>query len=114
MVKCLAEKHEVIKQKVQNNNSFSNNLEKTSKIFSLLADPTRMKIVLSLMEGELCVYHICDIVGGKQSAVSQHLRKLKDGKILKCRKESNLVLYSLADLHVVNIINQAIEHISCD
>ncbi|MBR2869992.1 MAG: winged helix-turn-helix transcriptional regulator [Clostridia bacterium] len=114
MVKCLAEKHEVIKQKIQNMNNFSNNIEKTSKIFSLLADPTRMKIVLSLMEGELCVYHICDIVGGKQSAVSQHLRKLKDGKILKCRKESNLVLYSLADLHVVNIINQAIEHISCD
>ena len=94
MVKCLAEKHEVIKQKIQNMNNFSNNIEKTSKIFSLLADPTRMKIVLSLMEGELCVYHICEIVGGKQSAVSQHLRKLKDGKILKCRKESNLVLYS--------------------
>ena len=65
------------------------------------------------MEGELCVYHICEITGGKQSATSQHLKKLKDNFIVKSRKEANQVLYSIADEHVKFIVKTAIEHKDC-
>ena len=114
MDKCLTEKHESIRNKLTCSKEYSLGVESASEIFALLGDKTRMKIVLALMEGELCVYHICEITGGKQSAISQHLRKLKDGHLVKCRKEANQVLYSLADEHVSLIIKTALEHRYCD
>ncbi|MBO4594468.1 MAG: helix-turn-helix transcriptional regulator, partial [Clostridia bacterium] len=50
---------------------------------------------------------------GSQSAVSQHLRKLKDAKVVKCLKTGNQVLYSLADEHVYTIIKTALKHRHC-
>ena len=102
-----------IREKLNTSQEYIENVEKVSKIFSLLGESARMKILLSLMEGELCVYHICEITGAKQSATSQHLRKLKDNGIIKCRKEANQVLYSLKDEHVKMIIQTALVHKDC-
>ncbi len=113
MEKCISEKHEQIREKLFNSEKYSESVDKISKIFSLLGEPSRMKIVLALLEGELCVYHICEITGGKQSATSQHLRKLKDSNIVKSRKDSNQVLYSLSDEHVKEIVKIAIRHKDC-
>ena len=110
---CRTENHRKIKDKLSNCDEFIEKVEETSRIFSLLGDRTRMKIVLSLMEGELCVFHICEIVGGSQSSVSQHLRKLKDAKVVKCVKAGNQVLYSIADEHVHTIIKTALKHMHC-
>lgn len=110
---CFSCNHEKIKEKLLNSDSFSKKVVNASEIFALLGDVTRMRIMLSLMEGELCVYHICEVAGGKQSAISQHLRKLKDANLVKFRKLGNQVLYSIADEHVVKIIMQAIEHLDC-
>ena len=113
MKDCCTKNHDLIKQKLVNSQEYMQNVEEVSKIFSLLGDATRMKILLALMEGELCVYHICEIVGGKQSAISQHLRKLKDYKIVKSKKLANQVLYSIADEHVSAIIRLGLEHKGC-
>lgn len=113
MNKCCTEKHEYIREKLLNSSEYVESVEDVSKIFSLLGDPSRMKIVLALMEGELCVYHLCEITGGKQSATSQHLRKLKDNGILKCRKEANQVLYSISDEHITSIVSTALAHKNC-
>ena len=110
---CGTENHEKIKEKLLNSIEFNQTVEDASKIFSLLGEANRMKIILALMEGELCVYHICEITGAKQSATSQHLRKLKDNRIVKSRKEANQVLYSIADHHVATIIKNTIEHLNC-
>lgn len=113
MQKCQTGQHEKIREKLSGSKEYLLNVDKVSKIFSLLGEPARMKIVLALTEGELCVYHICEITGAKQSATSQHLRKLKDNYIVRCRKVSNQVLYSIADEHVANIVKTALEHINC-
>lgn len=110
---CGNERHRLIKERLSSSSKYKKDVENVSKIFSMLGEPARMKIVLSLMEGELCVYHICEITGAKQSATSQHLRKLKDCGIIKSRKEANQVLYSLSDEHVVTIINTALIHKDC-
>jgi len=110
---CQDEKHNKIREKLNTSQEYVENVEKVSKIFSLLGESARMKILLSLMEGELCVYHICEITGAKQSATSQHLRKLKDNGIIKCRKEANQVLYSLKDEHIRTIIQTALVHKDC-
>ena len=111
---CNTDKHEGIKAKLLSSEEYNKAVESASNIFALLGEPNRMKIILALMEGELCVYHICEITGAKQSATSQHLRKLKDNGIVKFRKEANQVLYSIADEHVVSIINNTLEHLKCN
>lgn len=113
MKECFTENHERIRQKLSKSDKFLSRVEDASKIFAMLGEPARMKIILALMEGELCVYHICEITGGKQSAISQHLRKLKDSKILKSRKEANQVLYSICDDHIYTIVKTALEHSKC-
>ena len=113
MKSCFTDKHEKIRKKLSNSEKFLSGVEEASKIFAMLGEPVRMKIILALMEGELCVYHICEITGGKQSAISQHLRKLKDSKIVKSRKEANQVLYSICDEHIFTIVKTALEHSKC-
>ena len=113
MENCYTEKHEEIKNKLSGSAQFLSGVEEASRIFALLGEPNRMKIILALMEGELCVYHICEITGGKQSATSQHLRKLKDNHIVKSRKEANQVLYSICDEHIYTIVKMALEHSKC-
>lgn len=113
MKACSEKEHLRIKEKFNDSGDFVEKVKDISNIFALLGEPNRMKILLALMEGELCVYHICEITGGKQSATSQHLRKLKDNKLVKCRKEANQVLYSIADDHVKSIISLALEHKNC-
>ncbi len=114
MESCKSNNHEKIKNKLINSPEFSEKVKEASNIFSLLGDESRMRILLALCEGELCVYHICEITGGKQSATSQHLRKLKDNNIVKSRKEANQVLYSLADEHIKEIIEICMIHLECD
>ena len=113
MKECISCNHERIREKLKNSNDYLEKVNLASKLFSLLGDPSRMKIVLALMEGELCVYHICEVTGAKQSATSQHLRKLKDANVVKARKESNQMLYSIADDHVTTILKTVIEHMKC-
>ena len=110
---CGTEKHESIKNRLKESETYQENVERVSRIFALLGEPNRMKIMLALMEGELCVYHLCEITGGKQSAISQHLRKLKDERIVKTRREANQILYSVADEHVSLIIKTALDHLKC-
>ena len=113
MESCFTENHEKIKKKLADSDEFNSGVEEVSKIFSMLGEPNRMKIILALMEGELCVYHICEITGGKQSAISQHLRKLKDNHIVKSRKDATQVLYSISDEHIYSIVKMALEHVKC-
>lgn len=110
---CKCENHVKIRDMLCGSKDYCENVEKISNIFSLLGDYSRMKILLALLEGELCVNHICEITALKQSITSQHLRKLKDNSVIKSRKLGNHVLYSLKDEHVVDIIRLALAHKDC-
>ena len=59
--------------------------------FKVISEPSRLKILLALSGGELCVEHITEAVGGNQSAVSHQLKILKDNKIVKGRSEERRV-----------------------
>ena len=82
--------------------------------FKVISEPSRLKILLALAAGELCVEHITEAVGGNQSAVSHQLRTLKDNRILKCRREGKKVLYSISDGHILTMIEMAKEHLDCN
>ena len=89
-------------------------LETTCNIFKMLSEPSRLKIVLALLEGEMCVYHIVEATGGKQSAVSHQLRVLKDGKVIRARRNGQNVAYSIADEHIAQMVAIGVEHARCE
>lgn len=106
--------HEKSLQRAKENVLSQQDVEKICKIFYLLSDPGRFKIVQTLLEGELCVYHLCEICQSNISAVSHQLRLLKDNHIVKARKFGKNVEYSIADMHVREIIEMGIRHLSCE
>lgn len=89
------------------------NIERVCNSFRVIGEPSRLRIVLALLQGEMCVYHIVEACGGTQSGVSHQLRVLKDNRIVKSRREGQNVLYSIADEHIVKIIALSEEHLNC-
>ena len=70
-------------------------IEKMVETLKLLSDKTRLTILLLLKERELCVFELVDILQTSQPNVSQHIRKLKDGGLVKEAKKGQWVYYSL-------------------
>lgn len=74
--------------------SKENTISQLSYILGLAGNEVRLKILYSLYEeNELCVCDLSDILGMNISAISQHLRKLKDGNIVDVRKEGQTYFY---------------------
>ncbi len=71
--------------------------EKVSGYFSLLAEPTRLKILHALCDGEKPVNTVVETVGSSQTNVSRHLNAMYRSGVLSRRKEANLVFYAIAD-----------------
>lgn len=89
-------------------------IEEMGQRFKTLSEPSRLKILLALSLGELCVDHIVEAVGGNQSAVSHQLKTLKDNRIVKSRRDGKKILYSVSDGHVLTMIQVAKEHLDCN
>ena len=65
---------------------------------ALAGNEVRLKILFLLQEeGQLCPCDLSDILGMNISAVSQHLRKMKDGKIVTSKKTGQTIFYSVTD-----------------
>lgn len=86
-------------------------IQHLSKMFKALGDPTRLRILYLLGEGEMMATKISEELGLEQSAVSHQLKKLFELRLVKKRKERNTVIYSQADSHVLQILTDAFTHI---
>lgn len=80
-------------------------------LFKVFGDTTRIKILYTLMEHELCVADIAELTGITQSAASHQLRALKQARLVKFRRDGKNVMYSLSDNHVYTILAQGLTHI---
>lgn len=81
-------------------------------LFKVFGDTTRIKILYSLFETELCVYEIANLLKMEQSAISHQLKILKDAKLIESRREGKANIYYLADDHVRLIIGQGYNHLT--
>ena len=79
--------------------------------FKIFADSTRIRILCTLLCGEMCVSEIGDALDMTQSAISHQLRVLKQAKLVKNRRNGKTVYYSLSDGHIISILSQGLEHI---
>lgn len=86
-------------------------LQRLALTYKLLGDPTRLKIVMALKSGDMCVCDLAAYIGLSESAVSHQLRRLRDLAIVKHRREGQILYYSLDDAHIVELIEMGAQHV---
>lgn len=79
--------------------------------FQILANPTRLQIVRALGGRELCVGDLAAAVGASPSAVSHHLRQLRQMRLVRHRRDGKLTFYALDDEHVGRLFDLGLEHV---
>lgn len=79
-----------------------------AEVFSLLCDPTRVRIILALREGECSVGELAELIGKSPTVISQHLAKLRLGRIVTFRHVGNRSHYCLVDEHARTLVEHAI------
>lgn len=82
-----------------------------SELFRALGDASRIRILSAITERELNVSVIANIVGISESAVSHHMRGLRQMRLVKARKDGREVYYALDDDHVTWLFKQGLEHV---
>ncbi len=85
--------------------------ERLALTYKALGDPTRLKILMALSGEEMCVCDLAAFLGLTESAVSHHLRRLKDLALVKSRRDGQILYYSLDDDHVSEILKIGLDHI---
>lgn len=103
--------HDAVLNMVRNELPTDELLCDLADLFKVFGDTTRMKILFSLFESELCVCAIAELLGMAQSAISHQLKVLKTNKLVDCRREGKTIYYFLADDHVRSIIAQGFDHL---
>lgn len=83
-------------------------VELAVEIFAMLADPTRVRIVLALRGGELPVGRLAELVEKAPAAVSQHLAKMRLARMVSTRQEGTRVFYRLENEHAGQLVQDAI------
>lgn len=88
-----------------------NDLYFLTEFFKALGTPTRVRILLVLMEQDACVSDLADRLGLAQSAVSHQLSLLKANKLVRPRRDGKMIFYTLVDDHVRMVIEKGTEHV---
>ncbi len=78
--------------------------------FRMLSDPTRVKILWALLQGETSVGALAELVQSSATAVSQHLSKLRLVGLVESRREGAFIYYSATDAHVQRLLAEALSH----
>lgn len=80
-------------------------------LYAALADPTRARIVHLLLQQEMCTCDLALVLGVSDSAVSQHLRPLRNLRLVRWRRAGKIVYYSLDDSHVAQVVQVGLAHL---
>ena len=104
--------HEETITYVRQDISSDDQLTAMSKLFKVFGDSTRINILAALNCHEMCVCDLAVLMDMTKSAVSHQLRVLRDNNLVKFKKKGKHAYYSLADDHVKEILDLALEHIN--
>ena len=81
-----------------------------AETFRMLADPTRVKLLWALMQGESSVSCLAELAGATPTSVSQHLAKLRLAGLVRGRREGTFIYYTAANTHVQSLLAEALSH----
>lgn len=79
-----------------------------AEVFTLLSDATRVRIILALRDTEKSVNALAEEIGKSPTVISQHLAKLRWGKIVGARQEGNRAFYRVIDEHASILVTHAV------
>ncbi len=82
-----------------------------ANLFEALSDPTRIRIISALIEGEIGVGDLVERIGLTKSAISHQLRGLRDKRIIRTRKQGRNVFVCIDDEHVVELFKRGLDHV---
>lgn len=82
-----------------------------AELFRAFSDTSRVRILSALAAKELNVSALAEMVGVSQSAVSHHLRGLRQMGLVTARREGKEVYYRIEDEHIVALFQQGVKHI---
>lgn len=85
-------------------------LERAAEFFRAAGDPGRLLLLAELDRGERCVSDLAALTGEGMSTISQRLKVLRAAGLVTRRREHKHILYSLADRHITQLIQSALEH----
>lgn len=104
--------HKDIVEKALKNRPDEVTLLKLSKVFKILGDLTRIKILWCLDNNEMCVCDIANVLNMSKSLVSHQLAVLRKSEIVKSRRSGKEVYYTLDDEHIRTLYEIGIKHIN--
>ena len=81
-----------------------------TELLKALANPLRLAIVVELQQGPRCVHELVETLEASQPLVSQHLRVLRQARLVASERQGREIVYSLSDEHVAHIVGDAINH----
>jgi DNA-binding transcriptional ArsR family regulator len=84
-------------------------LERMTRTFRALGDPTRAKVVLALSTEELCVGDLAQLLHTTPSVISHQLRVLRDLGLVRCRRQGRSSYYSLESVLIRHLFEESLQ-----
>jgi len=94
-----------MKPKCCNNKKAIADLSQTVEFLKVVSEENRLKIICVLKQGERCVCDVWQFLDLPQNLVSHHLKVLKDFGLIKSRRESTKIIYSLDQKNIKKFIS---------
>ena len=104
--------HKEVVENVKNKLPKEETLYDLAELFKVFGDSTRIKIICSLFESEMCVCDLSVLLNISQSAISHQLRVLKSARLVNFRRAGKVIYYSLDDEHIKQIFDAVLHHIT--
>jgi len=84
---------------------------RVAELFRSFSDPSRVRIIYAMLEQEVNTLKLAELLGLTPSAVSHHLRGLRQKHIVEARRDGKEVYYRVVDLHIVALFQQGVDHV---
>lgn len=82
-----------------------------AELFRSFSDTSRVRILSIIVEQELNTSALAELIGVTESAISHHMRGLRQMKIVRARRNGKEVYYSVVDPHIIELFHQGVRHV---
>ena len=83
-----------------------------AELFSAFSDTSRVRIISAMIGQEVTISQLTELIGLTESAISHHLRGLRQLKIVRARRKGKQVFYQINDPHLISLFQQGIDHVT--